>query len=137
VAAGDGSFPFIDPVTADRPRIEAGAALTGPNGSPLADAVVHFTFQYLLTAAHPAPQVTLNYPFNLWRADAVTGTDGIARAVLPVWGIKAIQEAYQSTISLWGTPSELHFRVFATYDGGPGLYPQHAELPLTVTEDAT
>ena len=88
-------------------RLAVGALLRDPAGNPLASEIVHFTLQEFVGT----------FWVNEWQVDSVTGSDGIARASLPLSG--------------WSNLDGDPWRIVASFDGGPGLYPRHVASPLT------
>lgn len=114
---------YSDPPSPSFPRVPVGARLKGPDGQPLAGAVVHFDLQMFCRACYLLSGFYAVW-LNFWQADAVTDSDGVARASLPLWG----------TGSFWDTSAD--YRIAATYDGqqgDPGVYPAHAAQPLALT----
>jgi hypothetical protein len=107
------------------PRINVGATLLDPAGNPIVGAIVHFDVQGLLIN-----NLTTALAYrNLWEADGVTGSDGIARASLPL--------AFGGTPYNFDQPGVIQpaaYRLLTTYDGiGNLYYPRHVALPLTTT----
>jgi hypothetical protein len=86
------------------------AALVDPASGPLQGETIHFTLQSARN------DDTLGGWGSRWTVDAETGSDGVARALLPTEGYPAE-----------GT----RLRVLATFDGGPDLWPRHAAVPVT------
>jgi hypothetical protein len=96
----------------DAKRLAAGAVLLGPDGSPMAGQILHFTLQRYVDV----PGVSI-YWSNEWQVEAVTDQQGLARAALPLSG--------------WSNYPEGPWRINVSFDGGPGLYPRHTASPLT------
>ncbi len=95
--------------TPDGLRIPVGARVVDASGTPLAGETVHFGLQIDFDDCWPV----------VWQVDAVTDDDGVARARLPL--LKT------------GLQPQGPWRVAATFDGGPGRYPAHTAVPITLT----
>jgi hypothetical protein len=108
---------FGDPVAGDHgSTIDVGGILTGPDGAPLSGRRVHFDLQALLKAEDVFYKVWL----TTWEADAITDAHGVARTTLPL-----------EDMTTWGLQASAYdFRLLATYDGAPGLYPAYAARPF-------
>lgn len=95
--------------------VSAAVRLVDPDGNPVAGATIHFDLQDTI------PSQSTSWVTN-WEVDAVTGADGVARAQVPLDGSDQGIQAYPDIV----------WRLFATYDGAPGLYPKHAASLLTL-----
>jgi hypothetical protein len=117
------SLDYSTDLTADDPRLPVGARLVDPQGAPIVGAPVHFDLQWTASALlGPASWA------NFWEAEGVTGSDGVARARLPLFGTGAWVAAQQAQLP----PASVGWRVLATYDGAPNLYPRHVAQAVTL-----
>jgi hypothetical protein len=94
--------------------MKVGARLEAPDGAPIAGAIVHF---HLGRSSGLVEEAGLWS--SLWRVEATTGPDGIARAEIPTRGIGCFGNARAWAIG-------------ATYDGDAHIRPRHAIQPLAV-----
>jgi hypothetical protein len=108
-------------------RLVAGARLLDPSGEPIAGGTIHFDLQagcWALGFCDLVPDTSsatgLSWA-NLWVATGVTGADGVARVRLPTT---------LGDFSRFQPP--WRYRVLATFDGGPGMYPRHAGKAVTI-----
>ena len=107
-------------------RLDVGVVLRDPAGEPIPGAVVHVDLHYglcVMNSCAAVPQDNAAGVEGQWlsafTADGVTDEDGVARVRLPL----------DLTDQ---TPPDWRWRVFATYDGGPGLHARHAAKPLEI-----
>lgn len=108
-------------------RAEVAARLLDPEGNPIEGATIHFDWEYACPGTPcgaPVEADVITLWNNAWQVDAVTGSDGVARARIPLWG---------SAQFVGQNPRFLH-RWAATYDGAPGLFPRHALQPFAFVE---
>lgn len=96
-------------------RIAVQARLTDAAGQPIEGATVHFDVQsYCSIQCSEDDFALVRGWLTTWTADGVTDADGVASGVLPATG--------------WvydGAPGRAEFRVYATFDGAPGVWPAH------------
>jgi hypothetical protein len=102
--------------------ITATVRLMDATGSPVVGAEVRFDLQSAVMAG--VSECAQNCWSNAWEITAVTGPDGVATAAIP-------------TSELEDGPYRVAFegftlQVYASFAGGPGLYPAYAALPVTI-----
>ncbi|MFN2544063.1 MAG: hypothetical protein ABR600_05760 [Actinomycetota bacterium] len=123
---GQGTVGFRlsgDPPFDTGSTVRVGATLQGPDGKPLAGKLVHFDLNGLRKLTTPIDTSGYQAWVTMWESDAVTDANGMATTTIPLedmtqWGVKT---------------NDYDFRLLATFDGGPGLYPAHGVKPFQLT----